>query len=77
MMRQVFRAALMAGAATAATWAVKQAMSERRNRRVHADKTDRKAAVQDWENKGGAVKPLGQGAPTQSTPNTSTMNFAG
>lgn len=54
MLNRMFRAALVA---TAATWVVKYMLSERRTHKAHAVKSERKAAVQDWENEGGAVMP--------------------
>jgi hypothetical protein len=65
MLNRLFRAVLVAGAATVTTYAVKYALAERKTRRVRAVRSDRKAAVHDWENEGGAVKsPSPQPTPT-------------
>jgi hypothetical protein len=54
-MQRIVRAALLAGATTVSVLAVDQLLALRRQHRARSRKSAVKAAVQDWENEGGAT----------------------
>ena len=52
MLRNIIRAALVAGAAAATTWSVKRWLDLRNHAAIRATT---KEHIRDWENEGGAV----------------------
>lgn len=56
-MKRIVNMALVAGAGFVLSWLMQSLAAERRALRGRRHKTERKAAVSDWENEGGGLAP--------------------